>query len=81
MQTAVVWSCLPFIRSGQNHLARHYERGKKTRLTEEEVGRQYQVMDRLGVHLVPEGSGELGKMEKTDSEIICGAPTILTVKG
>ena len=26
-QTAVVWSCLPFIRSGQNHLARHSERG------------------------------------------------------
>ena len=39
-QTAVVWSCLPFIRSGQNHLARHSERGKKTRQTEEEVGRQ-----------------------------------------
>ena len=34
-QTAVVWSCLPFIRSGQNHLARHIERGKKTRQTEE----------------------------------------------
>ena len=30
MQTAVVWSCLPLIRSGQNHLARHSERGKKT---------------------------------------------------
>ena len=25
-QTAVVWSCLPFIRSDQNHLARHSER-------------------------------------------------------
>ena len=34
MQTAVVWSCFPFIRSGQNHFARHSERGKKTRLTE-----------------------------------------------
>ena len=34
-QTAVVWSCLAFIRSGQNHLARHSERGKKTRQTEE----------------------------------------------
>ena len=33
----VVWTCLPFIRSGQNHLARHSERGKKTRQTEEEV--------------------------------------------
>ena len=35
MQTAVVWQCLPFIRSGQNHLARHSERGKKTRQTED----------------------------------------------
>ncbi|WP_419584082.1 hypothetical protein, partial [Thiolapillus sp.] len=41
-----VWSCFPFIRSGQNHLARHSERGKKTRQTEEEVGRQHQGMDR-----------------------------------
>ena len=28
-QTAVVWSCLLFIRSGQNHLARHSERGRR----------------------------------------------------
>ena len=27
----MVWSCLLFIRSGQNRLARHSERGKKTR--------------------------------------------------
>ena len=26
----MVWTCLPFIRSGQTHLARHSERGKKT---------------------------------------------------
>ena len=38
-QTAVVCLCLPFIRSGQNHLTRHSERGKKTRQTEEEVRR------------------------------------------
>ena len=38
-----------FIRSGQNHLARHSERGKKTRQTEKEVGRQHQGMDRPGV--------------------------------
>ena len=36
-QTAVVWSCLPFIRSDQNNLARHSERGKKTRQTDEKV--------------------------------------------
>ena len=40
-QTAVVWSYFPFIRSGQNHLARHSERGKKTRPTKEEVGRKH----------------------------------------
>ena len=27
----MVWSCFPFIRSGQNHLAKHSERGKKKR--------------------------------------------------
>ena len=79
-QTAVVWSCLPFIRSGQNHLARHSERGKKTRQTEEEAGRQHQGMGRPGVRQVPEGSGEQGKMEKTGCKIICGAPTTLAVK-
>ena len=41
MQSAVVWSCLPFIRSGQNHLARLSERRKKTMQTEEELGRQH----------------------------------------
>ena len=81
MQTAVVWSCLPFIRSDQNHLARHSERGKKTRQTEEEVGRQHQGIDRPGVRQVPEGSGEQEKMDKTGCEIICGAPTTFAVKG
>ena len=67
-QTAVVWSCLTFIKSSQNHLARHSERGKKTRQTEEEVGRQHQRMDRPGVCQVPEGSGELGKWRKLVAE-------------
>ena len=63
-QIAVVWSCLPFIRSGQNDLARQSERGKKSMQTEEEVGRQLHWMDRPWVRQVPEGSGEQGKMEK-----------------
>ena len=46
MQAEVIWTYLPFIRSGPNHLARHSERGKRTRQTEEEVGRQHQGMDR-----------------------------------
>ena len=73
-QIEVVWTCLLFIRSGQNHLARHSERGKKARQTEEEVGRQHQGKDRPGVYQVLEGSGEQRK-------IICGVPTTLMVKG
>ena len=38
-QTKVVWTCLPFIRSGQNHLERHSERGKKTRQTDRGGGK------------------------------------------
>ena len=80
-QTAVVWSCFSFIRFGQNHLARHSERGKKTRHTEEDLGRQHQGTDRPGVRQVPEGSGEQGKMGGNGCEIICDAPTTLAVKG
>ena len=58
---------------------RQSERGKKTRQREEEVGKQYQGMDRPGVRQVPEGSGEQRKMEETGCEIICGAPTTLVV--
>ena len=71
----------PFIRSGQNRLARHSERAKKTRQTEEGVGRRHQGMDSPGVRQVPHGSGEQGKMEETGCEIICGAPTTLAVEG
>ena len=55
MQTEAVWTCLLFIRSGQNRLARHSKRGKKTKQTEEEVGGQHQGIDRPGIHQVPEG--------------------------
>ena len=80
-QTTVAWSCFSFIRSGQNHLARHSERGNKTRQTEEEVERQHQGVDRLAVRQVPKGTGEQRKMEETGCEVICGAPTTLAVKG
>ena len=79
-QTAVVWSCSPFISSGQNHLARHSERGKKTRQTKEEVGRQHQGMDGPGAQQVPEGSGEEEKMEKPDCEIKSGGTDSLAVQ-
>ena len=65
----------------QNHLGRHSERGKKTRQTEEEVGRHHQGMDRSGVRQVLKGSREQGKMEEIGCGIICGAQTTLAVKG
>ena len=57
-QTAVVWTCLPLIRSSKNHLARCNGRGKKTKQTEEEAIRKHQRMHRPGVRQVPKGSGE-----------------------
>ena len=80
-QTEVASTCLPFIRSGQNHLERYSERGKKTKQADEEVRRQHQGIDKPGVRQVPEGSGEQGKMEETGCKTICGAPTTLAVKG
>ena len=32
----MMWTCLPFIRSGQDHLARRSERGKKIKQTEKD---------------------------------------------
>ena len=76
----LVWSCLPFIRSGRNHLAGYSERGKKTRQTEEEVGTLHQGMDRPEVRNVPEGSGEQGKWKKLVKSSVV-PPTTLAVKG
>ena len=72
--------------SGSSGLAKTILQGtvkgrKKTRQTEEEVGKQHQGMDRCGLSQVPEGSGEQGNMEETGCEITCGAPTTLEVKG
>ena len=63
-QTAVVWSRLLFTRSDQNHLARHSERGKKTKQTGEEEERQHQGTDRPRVRQVPEGRRDQGKRRK-----------------
>ena len=81
MQTTVVWSCLPFIRSGQNHLARHGERGKKTsrqRKRWEDNTREWTGLE-FGKSQRAVENRE--KKEETGCEIICGAPTTLAVKG
>ena len=63
------------------------ERGKKTKQTEQEVGRQHQGLDRLGIRQVSGGSEEqTNKQTKTQKggigcEVICGAPTTLAVMG
>ena len=64
-QTALVWSCLPLIRSGKNHLARYSKRGKKTRQTEEGVGRQHQGINRRAWSSPnPRGQWRTGKRRK-----------------
>ena len=76
LQTAVVWPCLPFIRSGQNHLARHNERGKKTRQSEEEVGRQQTSGNGQARRSPsPRGQWRKGRMEETGCGIIRDDPT------
>ena len=77
----MVLTCLPFFRPGNDHPAKQSERGKKTRQTEEEMGRQHQGMERPGVRQVPEGSEVRKQMEETGCEVICGAQTTLAVKG
>ena len=55
--------------------------GRKTRQTDEEVGRQQQGMTRPGVRQVQVGSGEQSKMQKTGFKAVRGALRILVVKG
>ena len=65
-----------FIRSVQNHLAGHNEKGKKTRQIEEEVGRQHQGMDKHGVRQVLEGSEKQRQMEETRCEVPQRPPAV-----
>ena len=74
--TLVVWTCLPFIRSGQYNLARHTERGKKadrTRDGKTTSGNEH-------AWSLP-SSGEQRKMQENGSEDICGAPTTPALEG
>ena len=73
--------CLPFIRSGQNHLARHSERRKKTRQTEKKRWAD-KIREWTGLEFVrsQRAVGEQTKMEETGCEVICGVPTTPVVK-
>ena len=46
---------------------------RKKRQTEEEVGRQYQKVDRNGLCQLNKGSLKQDKMERDSCEVICGA--------
>ena len=77
----MVWSCLPFIRSGQSHLARQVKggrrQGRQRKRWEDNIrewtGLEFGKSQRAVEHRE--------KMEKTDCKIIFGAPTTLVVKG
>ena len=67
MQTAVVWSYFLFIRSGQNHLAKHSERGKRwedniREWTGIEFGKSQRAVENRE------------KWRKLVGKVICGAP-------
>ena len=79
MQTAVVWSCLPFIRPGQNHLARHSERGKKTRQTEKRWEDNIREWTGLEFGKSKRAVENRERWRKLVAKL-CGAPTTLAVK-
>ena len=79
----MVWSCLPFIRSGKKHLARHSETGRGTRQGRQRKRWVDNIREWTGLEFAKsqravenrEKWGEFG------CEIISGAPTTLAVKG
>ena len=77
-QTAVVWTCLPFIRSGHNHLARHSERGKKVH---RKRGGKTSGNGQAWSSPSPREQWRTEKLEETGCEVICGAPITQMVKG
>ena len=82
MQTAVVSGHVSYSSGlAKTILQGTVKGGKKTRQTEEEVGRQHQGMDGRGVRQVSGGSGEQRKRKEIGCEVICGAPTTLAIKG
>ena len=67
---------LLLIRSGQNHIARHSEKGKKKKWEDN-------IKDWIGLEFAKSQrvAENRENMEETGCEIICGDPTTLAVKG
>ena len=85
-QTAMVRSCLPFIRSGQKHLARHSERGKEGKADRR---RDWKTTSGNGQAWSSPSPRRRWKTEKNwirggpgdGCKVICSAPTTLAVEG
>ncbi|WP_419652809.1 hypothetical protein, partial [Thiolapillus sp.] len=60
-QTAVVWSCFPFIRSGQNHLARHSEKGEEDKADKGRGGKTTSGNGQAWSSASPRGQWRTGK--------------------
>ena len=76
----MVWSFLPYIRSGKNHLVKAQRKGEEDKA---DKGRGGKTPSGAGQDLSsasPRGQWRTGKMEKTGYELICGAPMTLAVR-
>ena len=83
VQTAVVWICLPFIRSGQNLLARRSERGEEGKAKTERKRREDNIREWTGLEFAKSQRAveNREKLKETGCEIIRGAPMTLAFKG
>ena len=60
-QPAVVWSCLPFITSDQNHFARHSERGEEDKAGRGRGGKTTSGNGQASISAGPRGQWRTGK--------------------
>ena len=77
----MVWTCLPFIRSGQKILQGTVKGGRRQgrqRKGWEDIIREWTSLEFAKSQRAVENRE---KMEKTGCKSICGAPTTLAVKG
>ena len=69
------------IRSGQNHLARHSERGEEYKADRKRSGKTSKNGRVWSSPSLRGSSGEQRKMDETGCKVICGALTTPAIKG
>ena len=72
-QTAVVWSCIPFIRSGQKPSCKARWKGKEDKADRWRGGKTTSGNGQAWSSPSPRGQWKTGKMEETGFKIICGS--------